>query len=191
MRTAWKASLVLAAVVSLVGCTSSEQDSPERARSTPSVGAAAEASPPANENASAERPCAAGDIEVSGQPRQAPEITIPDDCGPPNELISEDVSQGNGPAVRAGDRVSMHYSLVTWSDKQEKDSSWSRGQPLEVRSIGSGEVIPGWDEGLIGMKQGARRLLVVPPEKGYGEQGQGEIKPNETLVFVVDAVQVG
>lgn len=191
MRTAWKASLVLAAVVSLAGCTNSEQASPERARSTPTVGAEAPAQQRSGDAGQAQGECTADDFQVSGAPGQEPDITIPDGCEPPAQLLTKELAPGQGPAVRQGDRVAMHYKLVTWSDKKEKDNSWSSGQPFEVQSIGAGEVIPGWDEGLLGMKQGGRRLLVVPPEQGYGAQGQGPIKPNETLVFVVDAVRVG
>jgi peptidylprolyl isomerase len=91
--------------------------------------------------------------------------------------------------VTEGASMQAHYDLVTWSDEQELDSSWSRGEPLPLEDVGHASVIDGWNEGLVGMKQGGRRLLVVPPDKGYGEGGNG-IKPGETLVFVVDAVQV-
>jgi peptidylprolyl isomerase len=82
----------------------------------------------------------------------------------------------------------MNYTLVTWSDKQKLDSSFDRGQPFEL-TLGAGMVIPGWDQGLEGVQEGTRRLLIIPPDLGYGAGGNG-IKPNETLVFVTDAVDV-
>ena len=86
----------------------------------------------------------------------------------------------------------MYYDLVTWSDKQEVDSSWMHQplQPFTVQPVGQAPVIQGWNDGLVGQKQGGRRLLIIPPDKGYGPQGNQGIKGNETLVFVVDAVTV-
>src|SRR5690606_21013806 len=114
--------------------------------------------------------------------------SIPDDCDPPKQLVVKDLVPGSGPAAAAGDQLTMNYSLVTWSDKQKLDSSFDRGEPFEL-TLGSGMVIPGWEQGLEGVQQGARRLLIIPPDLGYGAGGNG-IKPNETLVFVTDAVDV-
>ena len=85
--------------------------------------------------------------------------------------------------------MQTHYDLVTWSDKQELDSSWSRREPSPRRTSATLSGHRRWNEGLIGMKEGGRRLLVVPADKGYGQGGNG-IRPGETLVFVVDAVKV-
>ena len=133
--------------------------------------------------------CVADDITVSGAPGSKPVIAVPDTCSPPTQLLSKNLVVGAGPEVTPGVTMQTHYDLVTWSDKQELDSSWSRGEPFPLKNVGRAQVIDGWNEGLIGMKQGGRRLLVVPPDKGYGQGGNG-IRPNETLVFVVDAVQV-
>jgi peptidylprolyl isomerase len=134
-------------------------------------------------------PCTVDDVGVAGDPGSKPTITIPDTCAPPAQLLSKDLVTGDGPEVTPGATLQAHYDLVTWSDRQELDSSWSRGEPFELEDVGNAPVIDGWNEGLVGMRQGGRRLLVVPPDKGYGQGGNG-IAPNETLVFVVDAVQV-
>ena len=133
--------------------------------------------------------CTADDVTVGGAPGSKPTITVPDTCSPPTQLLTKDLVAGTGPEVTPGVTMQTHYLLVTWSDKQELDSSWSRGEPFPLEDVGRAQVIDGWNEGLIGMKQGGRRLLVVPPDKGYGQGGNG-IRPGETLVFVVDAVEV-
>jgi peptidylprolyl isomerase len=110
---------------------------------------------------------------------------------PPAELVTEDIVKGQGPAAKAGDQLTMQYVGVSWSTSQEFDASWDRGEPFRFQ-LGAGMVIPGWDEGLVGMRRGGRRLLVIPPDMGYGPQGQPPaIGPNETLVFVVDLVKRG
>lgn len=109
---------------------------------------------------------------------------------PPSELVTEDVVEGTGAEAKAGDIVTVNYVGVSWSTQEEFDSSWGTGQaatfPLD-------QVIPGWQQGIPGMKEGGRRRLVIPPDLAYGANpppGSG-IAPNETLVFVVDLVKVG
>ncbi|MEU8894723.1 FKBP-type peptidyl-prolyl cis-trans isomerase [Nocardia sp. NPDC048505] len=133
--------------------------------------------------------CTADDIEVVGGFGTAPKITIPDTCTPPTKLVTKDLVAGSGAGAAAGQAVTMNYSLVTWSDKKKLDSSFDRGKPFPL-TLGAGQVIQGWDQGLVGVQQGARRLLIVPPALGYGAGGNG-IQPNETLVFVTDAVKIG
>ncbi|MGH2946346.1 MAG: FKBP-type peptidyl-prolyl cis-trans isomerase [Solirubrobacteraceae bacterium] len=100
----------------------------------------------------------------------------------------EDIVEGKGRAAKAGSTVSVQYVGVSWSTGQEFDASWNSGQPFPF-PLGGGQVIPGWDQGVEGMKNGGRRLLVIPPELGYGAAGSPPvIAPNETLVFVVDMV---
>jgi peptidylprolyl isomerase len=147
------------------------------------------ASAPAATPATHGRECTADDVKTTGGFGQAPTITIPDDCDPPTHLVTKDLITGTGPAAKTGDQVSMNYTLVTWSDKKKLDSSFDRHEPFPLQ-LGAGQVIPGWDQGLVGIQQGGRRLLIIPPNLGYGEGGNG-IKPNETLVFVTDAVKVG
>ncbi|NUS42242.1 MAG: FKBP-type peptidyl-prolyl cis-trans isomerase [Mycobacteriaceae bacterium] len=134
------------------------------------------------------RACTAEDITVSGGFGTPPTITIADTCAPPKTLITKDLVKGAGPEAKSGQQLAMNYTLITWSDKKKLDSSFDRGEPFEL-TLGAGQVIPGWDQGLAGIKQGGRRLLIVPPDLGYGQGGMG-IKPNETLVFVTDAVKV-
>ena len=126
-----------------------------------------------------------GDIDTSTKPV----VEVPDGP-PPTELETTDLVEGDGPEAAAGDTVSVQYVGVNYSDGSEFDSSWETGQPFEFE-VGAGGVIPGWDEGIPGMKVGGRRELVIPPDLGYGEAGQPpDIGPNETLVFVVDLVDV-
>ena len=116
-----------------------------------------------------------------------PEIDFPGDT-PPADLVIEDLTVGDGRAAEAGDMVKAHYVGVAWSTGEEFDASWNRGAPLDFQ-VGVGQVIRGWDEGIVGMRVGGRRKLVIPPHLAYGESGAGgAIGPNETLIFVVDLV---
>jgi len=119
-----------------------------------------------------------------------PDVDRPDGP-PPAELEVTDVTVGDGPEAAAGQVVSVHYVGVSHSTGEEFDASWNRGQPLRF-PLGQGHVIPGWDQGVQGMRVGGRRKLVIPPHLAYGARGAGGvIKPNETLIFVVDLVEVG
>ncbi|MBB4684578.1 FKBP-type peptidyl-prolyl cis-trans isomerase [Amycolatopsis jiangsuensis] len=138
-------------------------------------------------DAAPSRACTADDIATTGSFGQAPEITIPDDCAPPAKLVTKDLSVGTGAAAQQGQAVAMDYTVVTWSDKKQLDTSFGK-EPFTLH-LGAGEVIQGWDQGLAGIKQGGRRLLIIPPDLAYGQGGRG-IAPNETLVFVADAVAV-
>jgi peptidylprolyl isomerase len=118
-----------------------------------------------------------------------PEIPRPSG-DPPTELRTEDIVEGTGAAAKPGDTVQMQYVGVSWSTGEQFDASWDSGQPFTFE-LGSGGVIAGWDQGIVGMKPGGRRLLIIPPELGYGATGAGgAIAPNETLVFVVDLEQI-
>jgi peptidylprolyl isomerase len=126
---------------------------------------------------------------VSTDLSSKPEPAIPDEA-PPAELQSEDVVDGEGATAKAGDQVTVQYVGVDYETGEEFDSSWDSGQPFEFE-LGSREVIPGWDQGVEGMKEGGRRQLIIPPELAYGPQGQPPaIGPNATLVFVIDLVKV-
>src|SRR5215211_4566842 len=116
---------------------------------------------------------------------------IPKPSGsPPRRLVKEDIVRGKGPAARPGDTITVHYVGVSFSTGAEFDSSWDRGQPFPV-PLGQGAVIAGWDRGLVGMREGGRRVLTIPPQLGYGREGYPpSIAPNETLVFVVDAISI-
>jgi len=117
-----------------------------------------------------------------------PTITIPQ-TPPPSTLAIEDRKVGEGAEAVPGKTVVVHYVGVSWSTGKEFDASWERRQTF-LFQLGAGRVIRGWDEGVVGMKVGGQRQLVIPPSLGYGARGAGPIKPNETLVFVVDLLEV-
>ncbi len=100
-----------------------------------------------------------------------------------------DIVVGDGEEAKPGDTVTVHYVGVTHSSNIEFDASWTRQQPFQF-TLGEGQVIQGWDKGVAGMKPGGRRLE-IPPHLGYGSRGTGGIiRPNETLIFVVDLLMV-
>jgi peptidylprolyl isomerase len=120
---------------------------------------------------------------------QKPEIDFPDG-EPPIELIIVDEIVGDGTVATPGRTVRAHYVGVAFSSGEEFDSSWSRGDPLSFK-LGVGQVIAGWDQGIEGMQVGGRRKLTIPAHLAYGDRGAGgAIKPGETLIFVVDLVEV-
>ena len=108
----------------------------------------------------------------------------------PFELGVEDLVTGEGDEAISGSKVSVHYVGVAFSDGEEFDASWNRGEPFEFR-LGKGQVIPGWDQGVQGMRVGGRRRLTIPSAMAYGARGAGGvIAPHEPLVFVVDLLSV-
>lgn len=118
-----------------------------------------------------------------------PKVTVPKGA-PPKKLVTRDIKVGRGPSARAGSEVTVHYVGVGYDSKQQFDASWDRGEPITF-PLGAGEVIPGWEQGLEGMLTGGRRELIIPPDLGYGPAGYPPaIGPNETLIFVVDLVDV-
>lgn len=118
-----------------------------------------------------------------------PDVQIPDGP-PPTDLATEDLVVGAGLEATAGKTVDVHYVGVGWSTKKQFDASWDRGGTFSF-PLGQGRVIKGWDQGVAGMKVGGRRRLTIPARLGYGDRGAGaDIKPGETLVFVVDLLKV-
>ncbi len=108
----------------------------------------------------------------------------------PTEVEVTDLSVGDGQQAQAGSTVSVHYVGIAHSTGEEFDASYNRGEPLQFR-LGVGQVIEGWDSGVQGMRVGGRRRLVIPPHQAYGDRGAGGvIGPGETLIFVVDLVDV-
>ncbi|GGP50678.1 FKBP-type peptidyl-prolyl cis-trans isomerase [Saccharothrix coeruleofusca] len=108
----------------------------------------------------------------------------------PTDLVVEDLVVGDGPEAAPGQFVDVHYVGVAHSTGKQFDASWDRGEAFSF-PLGGGRVIAGWDRGVVGMKVGGRRKLVIPPHLGYGDRGAGGvIKPGETLVFVVDLLGV-
>ena len=118
-----------------------------------------------------------------------PEVDFPEGP-PPADLEIIDLTEGDGREAAAGQTAVVHYVGVAYSSGEEFDASWNRGQSFEF-SLGGGQVIAGWDQGVVGMKVGGRRRLVIPPHLGYGDRGAGlVIPPGETLIFVVDLLDV-
>lgn len=124
-------------------------------------------------------------VEVSAEAGLAPTISSPSGT-PPATLVTEDVIIGSGKVASPDSTLTVHYTLMAWSTGEIVESSWS-GQPAQFPLSG---VILGWQQGIPGMAVGGRRLLVIPPDLGYGEAGGGPIGPNETLIFVVDLIDV-
>jgi peptidylprolyl isomerase len=121
-------------------------------------------------------------------PTTKPKIVVP--TGPaPTTLVKTDLIVGTGDYAVTGRSLAVNYVGAFYKNGQEFDSSWESGHPLNFVA-GNEDVIPGWDEGVIGMRVGGRRELIIPPDLAYGASGRGDIGPNETLVFVVDLVSV-
>jgi peptidylprolyl isomerase len=179
-----KIMVAVAAALTLASCGESSQPSTAPGTTAPSA-----AAPASTSKKLVGKECTADDIKTTGKFGEKPQITIPDSCDPPTKLITKDLSVGTGPTAKSGDSLEMNYLLVTWSDKKVLDNSYDRGETFPL-PLGAGKVIPGWDQGLVGITEGSRRLLIIPPDLGYGQGGNG-IQPNETLVFVTDAVKVG
>ncbi|MDE3069634.1 MAG: FKBP-type peptidyl-prolyl cis-trans isomerase [Acidobacteriota bacterium] len=118
-----------------------------------------------------------------------PKVSVP--SGPaPSKLVIKDLVTGSGPVAKAGDHVTVNYVGVLLDGGKEFDASWKRHQPFSF-TLGQGEVIKGWDEGVDGMRVGGRRELVIPADLAYGPRGYPPvIPPNAPLVFVVDLLGV-
>ena len=122
---------------------------------------------------------------VSAVAGEVPTISKPEGSAP-TELTTKDIIVGTGKEVLPTSTLTVHYTLMAWSTGKIIESSWS-GQPATFPLAG---VVEGWQKGLPGAKEGGRRLLILPPEMGYGAAGSGPIGPNETLVFSVDIIGV-
>jgi peptidylprolyl isomerase len=128
--------------------------------------------------------------EAGGAEKSRPKVTVPNGA-PPKSLEVRDIETGTGAEAKVGDEVSVQYVGVNFKNGKEFDASWDRGEPFTFQ-LGAGMVIPGWDQGVEGMKVGGRRELIIPPELAYGPEGSPPaIGPNETLIFVIDLLEVG
>lgn len=142
----------------------------------------------ATDSTAAEAPSAEESAEAAPEGTK-PKVTVPKGP-PPKKLEIEEITKGDGAEAKAGDYVTVHYVGVGYDSKEQFDASWDRGEPFSF-TLGAGEVIKGWDEGVAGMKVGGRRELIIPPNLGYGPAGSPPvIGPNETLIFVVDLLAV-
>jgi peptidylprolyl isomerase len=162
-----------ALAVAAAGCGSDDKGSDQA--STPA------AAPTATEPAATTPPPAAAPAASK------PKVKVPSGP-PPKKLAIRDLKPGSGPGAKSGDTLSVQYVGVNYANGKQFDASWDRGEPFTLQ-LGAGMVIPGWDQGLVGIKPGGRRELVIPPDLGYGAQGAPpDIPPNATLVFVIDRV---
>lgn len=118
------------------------------------------------------------------EPKKEVEMSIKTSSG----LLIEDIKVGSGAEAKPGNIISAHYT-GTLVDGTKFDSSVDRGEPLSF-TLGVGQVIKGWDEGIVGMKVGGKRKLIIPPELAYGARAIGSIPPNSTLIFEVELMGV-
>jgi peptidylprolyl isomerase len=133
----------------------------------------------------------AADRSPAGTFGTEPTVTVPPGA-PPTQLETADLIVGTGATAKAGDSVTVQYVLATYSSGKVIQASWT-SQPFTFE-LGAGQVIKGWDEGVVGMKVGGRRELIIPPSLGYGASappGASGIAANDTLVFVVDLLKIG
>lgn len=129
-----------------------------------------------------------GDGENVNQERTNALVSATDGGNKINKLVIDDIKIGTGAEAKSGDTVVVHY-IGTLQNGTEFDNSNKRGEPFSF-TIGEGRVIKGWEEGLVGMKVGGQRILVIPPALAYGENGIGPIPPNSTLVFAIELLEV-
>ncbi len=168
--------LALCAVLAVAGCGSDDSTT----ESTETTQATTTEAPPTESTAPKQAKPEAG--------KTKPKVTVPSGP-PPKQLEVKDIEEGNGATAKAGDVVSVEYVGVGYGSGEEFDASWGR-EPFTFQ-LGAGMVIPGWDQGVEGMKVGGRRELIIPPELAYGETGSPPaIGPNETLIFVIDLLAV-
>lgn len=121
--------------------------------------------------------------------RTKPKVEVPKGP-PPKKLVVKNLITGTGRVAKTGDFVTVQYVGVDYKTGKQFDASWDRGQPFPFQ-LGAGQVIPGWDKGVVGMRAGGRRELIIPPNLAYGPRGQPPaIAPNATLVFVIDLLAV-
>jgi len=117
-----------------------------------------------------------------------PKVAVP--ATMPTKLVITDLTVGTGPAAAAGTEVVLNYVGVRSADGTEFDNSYDRGEPFQVL-LGAGKVIPGWEQGLVGVQAGGRRQMDIPADLAYGDKGAGDvIKPGDALSFVVDVIAV-
>ena len=184
--------MILAGALGLAACSSSPSNS---ASSTTTTSRGSGAGPSTTVTAPAGSPLnAIGSIPAAerspaGTAGSAPTVTVPSGT-PPTQLESADLITGSGAAAKNGDHLTVQYVLATYSSGKVIQSSWT-SQPFPF-TLGAGQVIPGWDKGVVGMKAGGRRELIIPPSLGYGDQSPGPgIAANDTLVFVIDLQKIG
>ncbi len=188
----WTLALAIAAAgaLGLAACSSSPTTSAGAASTSSNTGSgpAATTTNPAASPLHATLPIPAADLSPAGTFGKAPTVVVPKGT-PPTSLESADLITGIGSTALPGDSATVQYVLATYSSGKVVQSSWT-SQPFTFK-LGAGQVIPGWDKGVVGMKVGGRRELIIPPSLGYGGQSPGPgIAANDTLVFVVDLLNL-
>jgi peptidylprolyl isomerase len=181
------AALLAAAVLAASGCGGATKKSSIPSGAPGSSTAATTATPITPEAKGPSRvPPGPGETKLGSKPK----IGKPSGT-PPSTLVKRDIVKGKGAEAKTGKTVSVQYVGIAYSTGSQFDASWDRGKkPFEFK-LGAGMVIPGWDQGVVGMKVGGRRQLVIPPSLAYGANGQPPaIGPNETLVFDIDLLKV-
>jgi peptidylprolyl isomerase len=178
------AVLVAALGCGLAGCGSASTS--PGVVTVPSGGATAQAASATTTTSTSTTSTTTVKTPTSGPLSKAP--VMPKTSGkPPTKLVVKDLVKGTGAAAKAGSAVVVNYTGELYSNDKVFDSSWTRHQTFGPFTLGQGAVIPGWDQGLVGMRVGGRRELIIPPSLAYKKAGSGStIPPNATLVFVVD-----
>ena len=188
----WPLAALALSAVALAACSNSPSGS--ATSSTTTSTAATTTSAPAGgtstTGASATiAPIPAADRSPAGTSGSAPTVVVPTGA-PPSQLESADLITGTGATAEDGDKLTVQYVLATYSTHKVVQSSWT-SQPFPF-TLGEGQVIPGWDQGVVGMKVGGRRELIIPPALGYRDESPGPgIAANDTLVFVIDLLKIG
>jgi peptidylprolyl isomerase len=182
------AALLLLALLA-AGCGSSTEESAadKSAAKAESEAKSQQPIPEAKAPTSAKADPTAGEADINKKP------TVPKGSGSaPSALKAETLIAGSGPEIKTGQQATVNYVGVLFKNGKEFDSSWGKGkQPFQF-ALGSGQVIPGWDEGVLGMKVGERRRLTIPADLAYGAQGSPpKIGPNEPLIFDIDLKKIG
>jgi peptidylprolyl isomerase len=173
--------LALCTALVVAGCGSSNDSSTSSSESTATSTESSEKSP-AESGGGAEK-------QSSGGKKTKPKVTVPSGP-PPTQLEIKEIEKGAGATAKTGDEALVQYVGVGYESEEEFDSSWSRNEPFPV-TLGASGVIPGWEQGIPGMKVGGRRELIIPPNLAYGAAGSPPvIGPNETLIFVIDLLAV-
>jgi peptidylprolyl isomerase len=171
-------ALMLLVLTAFAACSGEGAD---QATSTPTPTVAASSAPCAQQTPPPP-------ATLSERPTTKPDVTVPSG-EPPCGLVSQDIYVGTGADATSGSTVTVQYVGVSWSSGKQFDASWDGGEPA---TFALDQVVKGWGQGIPGMKEGGRRRLIIPPDLGYGARGYPpDIKPNETLIFVIDLIKVG
>jgi peptidylprolyl isomerase len=181
------ALLVLALIAAGCGSSTSESAADKSAAKAESEAKNQKPAPEATAPTSAKVDPTPGEADINKKP------TVPKGTGPaPTALKAETLIAGNGAEIKSGQQATVNYVGVLFKDGKEFDTSWGKGkQPFQF-ALGSGQVIPGWDAGVLGMKVGERRRLTIPAALAYGAQGSPpKIGPNEPLIFDIDLKKIG